>query len=118
MAVLNTVADYIAQARTILQDTTASAYRYSDNDLKEALGLAIYETRRIRPDLFLGHNTTTVPDIDSATTTNTPVTMDRQYRVALVHFMVGHVGKRDEEEASDRAGAFLNAYRTQLLSVG
>jgi hypothetical protein len=117
MAVLDTVADYMAQARTLLQDTI-TPYRYSDNDLKEALALAIYETRRIRPDLFLGHNTTTMPDITTATTTNTPVTMDRQYRVALVHFMVGHVGKRDEEEAMDRAGAFLQAFRTQLLSVG
>jgi hypothetical protein len=109
VAALDTVANYVTEARTILQDATVP-YRYSDADLKNALGLGIYEVRRLRPDLFLGHNTHTMPDITSATADGTTVTFDKMYRMVLVHFIVGHVTKRDEEEASEaRAAAFLQA---------
>jgi hypothetical protein len=114
VAVLNSTSNYTLAARTILQDTTAP-YRYSEEDLKEALGLAMYEAHRLRPDLFLTHNAINVPDIDSATLGVSAITMDKRYRLALVHFMVGHVMKRDEEEASEaRASAFLQTFRATL----
>jgi hypothetical protein len=118
VAALDTVGDYLTEARTILQDTVVP-YRYSDAEMKTALGLAVYEARRIRPDVFRVHNGTTVPDITTATGSGTAVTLDKMYRLALVHFIVGHVSKRDEEEASEaRAGAFLTAFRTQFLALG
>jgi hypothetical protein len=116
VAVLDTVGEYVTHARTILQDTT-SPYRYATADLKEALALAVYDARRVRPDLFLTHNATVVPDLTSATADGTAVTMDKMYRFSLVHYMVGHVMKRDEEEVSEaRASAFLQAYRTTLVA--
>ena len=49
---LNTVADYINDARTLLQDMIPE-YRYDDPSLLRALNVALLETRRIRPDLFV-----------------------------------------------------------------
>jgi hypothetical protein len=118
MAVLDTVANYVTEARAILQDTQVP-YRYSDADLKNALGLGVYEARRLRADLFMDHVDTVVPDITSATADATNVAIDKMYRLQLVHFMVGHVMKRDEEEASEaRAGGFLGAFRTTLTQLG
>ena len=55
---LDTVADYMREARVLLQDTVPT-YRYGDDSLISALNLAIMTARRNRPDLFM--EVTTIP---------------------------------------------------------
>jgi hypothetical protein len=113
---LDTVADYVRETRTLLQDTVAP-YRYTDLELLSALNLGILTARRSRADLFLG--VTTLPsfvfaDIAAATA----FAMDVQYRVAFVYFMVGHAQLRDEEDTQDaRAAGFLAKFTSQLLTT-
>jgi hypothetical protein len=111
---LDTVSEYVAQAREILQDTNAPQ-RYSTSDLKGALGFAIMEARRLRYDLFPDGR---VPDIDRQSSDQTAVPIDLQYRMALVYYMVGHAMLRDEEEGSQQlARAYKAQFGSQLVSV-
>ena len=113
MAVLATVADYISLARTLLQDTVDSPYRYSTTDLALALSLALTEAKKLRPDLFIGIELQSFTD-----TSSTAVVWDEMYRMALVYYMCGHVQLRDDEEVQDqRAAAFLGMFRAQLIST-
>lgn len=111
---LNTVSEYVTKTRELLQDTTAPN-RYSSGDLKDALGFALSEARRLRPDLFPAG---AVPDINSATSDGTAVVMDVQYRLALVYYMVGHAMLRDDEEGSQQlARTYKQQFGAQLVSL-
>lgn len=55
---LDVVTDYISEARILLQDV-AQPYRYPDADLIQAFSIAIMESRKLRPDMWLG--VTTLP---------------------------------------------------------
>lgn len=113
MAVLATVSQYVSLARTLLQDTVDSPYRYPDADLVLALSLALAEAKKLRPDLFINLA------LQSFTTNDTTaVTMDEMYRIPLVYYMIGHVQLRDDEQVQDqRAAAFIGMFRTQLVST-
>lgn len=114
MAQLDTVAEYLTRARVLLQDQIVP-YRYSDDELVEALNLAILEARRIRPDLFLSLDA--LPEYSSGAT-STLVTIDQMYRSAFLYYMVGHAQLRDEEDTSDsRAAVFMNKFIAQLSTV-
>lgn len=111
---LATVGDYVAEARTLLQDRVAP-FRYTTADLKGALGLGLYEARRLRPDLFVAG---VVQEVDSATADGTAVALDRQYRMTLVYYVAGHASLRDLEESADgRGAAFKRQFIAQLLTV-
>jgi hypothetical protein len=116
MPALDTVGQYLQEARVLLQDKNVP-YRYADNELVACLNSAILEARRLRADLFLPlyvipyANETTV---DMAT----KVPMDPMYRPALVYYIVGKAQLRDEESTTDaRAAAFLTKFTQQLLVV-
>lgn len=110
---LDTVTDYVRETRVLLQDLVAP-YRYSDAELVSALNLGILAARAKRADLFLGRTTPSFAVNDA-----TPVTMDEQYRLPFVYFMVGHAQLRDEEDTQDsRAAAFLTKFTAMLLTVG
>ncbi|TXH19348.1 MAG: hypothetical protein E6R03_00650 [Hyphomicrobiaceae bacterium] len=114
MAMLDTVADYVREARTLLQDTVQT-YRYSDDELISALNLAVMTARRLRPDLFIG--VTTLPYFTAVDTTT--FTMDPMYRRPFVYFMVGHAQLRDEEDTQDpRAAAFIGMFTQQMMGLG
>lgn len=111
---LDTVSGYIAEARVLLQDEVAP-YRNSDNAIKQALGLGVLEIKRIRPDAFAFQ---TVPDISSASAPDDPVAVPDTMRLALLYFVVGQVGIKDDEEgAESRAAGFQRAFVGKLLSV-
>ena len=113
---LDKVADYVFEARTLLQDTVVP-YRYSDASLVSALNLGILTARRLRPDLFLAGLIPSFAESDIAA--NTLFDMDKQYRVPFVYFMVGHAQLRDEEDTQDqRSGAFIGKFTTQLTVLG
>lgn len=110
---LNTVADYVAQARELLQDEVASPYRYSDTSLVNALSNAFPEAKKLRPDLFLVTPLQSFSVVDT-----TAVTFDPMYRMALVYYMVGMMQLRDDEEVQDqRAAAFLSLFASKLSTV-
>lgn len=113
---LDTVEDYVRDARVLLQDTVAD-YRYSDSELVEALNLGILEMRRLRPDLLRSYFRTSLPSFtSSAMTASVPV--DYQYRVALLYYICGHAQLRDDEATQDaRATIFLNKFTAQMLAI-
>ena len=103
---LETVTDYITDARTLLQDTI-QPYRYSDNELLVALNVSLLEGRRIRADLFVFCNGGSVPTFKVNDGSTVPI--EDQFRLAFLHGMVGHAIERDQEDLQDeRAVWFIN----------
>jgi hypothetical protein len=125
---LVTVSDYIADTRTLLQDTVPP-YRYPDVDLVEALNMAMFEASRLRPDLFLDtkYQTnfvrvqpigTNAPGLFSVANESAAVPLPPAYKMPFVYFMVGQAQLRDTEDTQDkRAGAFLEKFIAQLISL-
>lgn len=113
---LDVVADYVREARILLQDTVPT-YRYADTELISALNLAIMTARRNRPDLFM--DVVTIPQFIAADiASGKAFAMDVQYRVAFLFFMVGYAQLRDEEDTQDtRAAAFIGKFTQQLMTL-
>lgn len=113
---LDTVQDYVDEARVLLQDLVAP-YRYSDASIVSELNIGMLETRKMRPDLFLAYNRTTYPTF-STTDMTMAVPFEPMYRPAMVYYIVGKCILRDEEDADEtRAGKFLAKHGRQLLTV-
>ena len=111
---LDTVSEYVSAARVLLNDET-TPYRYSDVKLLLALNMSMFEARAKRPDLFIDRFDS-IPQF--AAVDSTAVTMDRQARLPLVYFMVGHTQLLDDEEASDaRATVLLNKFIARLMTA-
>ena len=109
------VSDYVNYARVLLQDTVAPQ-RYADNDLVAAFNLAIIESRRLRPDMWIG--VTSLPAYSGSDSTVVDTHIDPQYQVAFVYYIVGMAQLRDEEPTQDqRAGIFLSRFTQMLLSL-
>lgn len=114
---LDTVADYIAEARILLHDTRASMYRYTDAEIVSALNIGLQEAYRIRADLFLANLAFTVPAF-SATTLTDQVPIEIGYRQGFVYYIVGRCQLRDQEDTTDqRAGALLQKFVGQLITI-
>jgi hypothetical protein len=105
---LNTVSNYITDARTLLQDTLGDTYRYSDASLLVALNVTLLEARRLRADLFVfNHKYGGQPQAFQAVD-DTLVDIEPQFRLPILHGLVGHALERDQEDYSDdRASSFL-----------
>lgn len=120
MPALETVGQYLEEARRLLQDEIVP-YRYPQDDLIDALNFGLLEARRLRADLFLPlfevpwlDPTKSAPGGDLAR----PVTLDPMYRTSLVYYMVGRAQLRDDEPTTDqRAGALLTKFTQQLLVI-
>jgi len=112
---LGTVSEFISAARSLLQDTVTE-YRYSDDDILQAMNIGLLSARRLRADLFLDDPT----DIPAYTTNDgTAIDFDSQYLPSLLYFVVGYVNLRDQEETQDsRAVALLNKFTSQMLTIG
>lgn len=109
---LDTVADYVTQARVLLQDTYAPAYRYPDLDIVNALNFGLMRARQVRADLFLATDGV-VPYFTASD--SSPVPFEVMYRQGLLMFAVGHIQLRDDEETQDsRAAGLMNAFVIQL----
>jgi hypothetical protein len=114
---LNTVADYVTDARTLLQDLIPD-YRYDDPSLLTAFNVTMTEARRLRPDLFVfnsfGGQVQAFTVVD-----DTYVEMEPQFRLCLLHGLCGHALERDQEDYQDsRASAFLGMFTAGLVSRG
>src|SRR5437879_6025050 len=94
---LETVGDYVSDARTLLQDTV-QPYRYDDPSLLVALNVTLLEARRLRADLFVFHHHST----DAFTTVDDKeVRIEPPFRLAILYGMVGHALQRDQEDVQD-----------------
>lgn len=110
---LETVADYLAKSRELLQDKV-EPYRYGDDTLVDSLNTAIMEARRIRPDLWLSTFRSSLPSYDESAPTDV-VDIDPMYRMAFVYYMCGQAQLSDQEDTEDqRAVAFLGKFAAQL----
>jgi hypothetical protein len=111
------VADFLTEARVLLQDQV-QPFRFADSELVTGLNLAIKESRKIRPDFWIG--VSTLPSFSAPTdvTNNTAVSVDEQYTAAFVYYICGNAQLRDEEYTQDsRAVVFLQKFTAQLLGV-
>ena len=118
MAYLNleSVSDYVQDARTLLLDRIAP-YRYSDISLLVALNLALLDGRRIRPDLFVYRHGNQVPSYSQVDGQRVPI--EAQFRKAFVYGMVAHALARDQEDVQDqRSNSFLNVFYSILAGSG
>ena len=115
---LNSVADYVEDARTLLQDIIPG-YRYDDPSLLRALNLTMLEASRLRSDLFV-FNLAVDGQIPSFTEVDdTYVEMEPPFRLAILHGIVGHALERDQEDYQDsRASAFLGMFNQGLVGHG
>src|SRR4249920_2437688 len=118
MPALDTVGQYLEEARRLLQDEVVP-YRYPDDDLVDALNIGLLEAKRLRADLFLP--LFDLPWIDPASGTFDPdakVTFDPMYRPALVYYICGRIQLRDDEPTTDsRASALITKFTAQLLTI-
>lgn len=119
MPALDTVGQYLEESRRLLQDEY-TPYRYPDDDLIDALNIALLEARRLRADLFLP--TFAIPWFDPTKTTSpdlaVAVPIDPMYRQSLVYYMVGRAQLRDDEATVDaRAASLMTKFTAQLLTV-
>lgn len=112
---LNSVAKYIADVRTLLQDTVFP-YRYDDESLLRAFNLTMLEAARLRQDLFVynlqyGGQVQAFQAVD-----DTYVDIEPQFRLAIEHGIIGHALERDQEDYQDtRASAFLGLFTAGLI---
>lgn len=112
---LETASDYITEARVLLQDRIAP-YRYASDSLVSALNLALLETRRLRPDLFVYKSAGPVY-LNPTTAAESVVAVDIEapFRQAVLNGMVGYAIERDQEDIEDdRATMFIGLMRYML----
>lgn len=119
---MDSVADYIADVRVLLQDVI-SPYRYTDGELYTALNLTVFETRRLRPDFFLCGSDWelndlqefTLPQSGLASDDTTFIPFEQQFRLAIIHGIVAHALARDQEDIQDGRSALFMGVFTQML---
>jgi hypothetical protein len=120
MPALETLGQYLEEARRLLQDEF-EPYRYPSDDMVDALNIAMLEARRLRADLFLPSftipwfdPTKTAPGSDLAK----PVPFDPMYRQSLVYYIVGRMQLRDDEGTTDaRAASLMTKFTAQMISI-
>lgn len=114
VSALETVQDYITDARTQLQDVI-QPYRYDDPSLLVALNVTLLEARRLRADLFVFNHGST----DAFTAVDDEdVEIERPFRLAILNGLIGHALQRDQEDVQDaRANAFLKLFNDILTGT-
>ena len=117
MPALETVGQYLEEARRLLQDEVIP-YRYPDDDLVDALNIGLMEARRLRADLFLPLFDVPWTDPSGTIDTTVTITMDPMYRSTLVYYVVGRAQLRDDEPTVDqRAAGLIQKFTAQLLTI-
>jgi hypothetical protein len=117
-AALETVDQYITEARVLLQDTDAAVYRYSTKELVDALNFGILEIKRLRADLLLPRFELPWTDPATADLSAVKVPLDPMYRPSLVFYIVGRAQLRDDEATTDsRAAGLMGKFTSQLMTV-
>ncbi len=124
---LETVSDYIAETRTLLQDTVPP-YRYDDPSLVQSLNNCFHEISRLRPDILLeakyllrmprNQSPAPLPVPSFTENDSTRVLMPPQYRMSIIYFLCGNSQLRDAEDTQDsRAAGFLAKFTAQMTQA-
>jgi hypothetical protein len=117
MPALETVGQYLEEARRLLQDEF-TPYRYPDDDLVDALNIGLMEARRLRADLFLPLFDMQWVNPTGTIAINTVISLDPMYRSTLVYYVVGRMQLRDDEPTTDqRAAGLMQKFTAQMLSI-
>jgi hypothetical protein len=112
---LSTVADYVADARTLLQDVIPP-YRYDDPSLLVALNVTLLEARRLRADLFVFNLETQGQTQSFTEVDDTYVAIEPQFRLAILHGLCAHALERDQEDVQDvRASSLMAQFNAGLV---
>src|SRR5215831_7887036 len=113
ISALETVSDYIADARVLLQDLIPS-YRYDDPSLLTAFNVTLLEARRMRADLFIYTESGRVPYYAAVSGQRVP--LEESLRLPMVYGLVGHALARDQDDYQDaRSGSFLQLFKVALV---
>ncbi len=92
----------------------AAPYRYGDTHLYALLNEALGETRRLRPDLWLGLLRTPLPAYDP-TLSASAFPVDETYYAPVVSYIVGRAQQRDRPGPDDgKAPGFLALFTSQM----
>ena len=122
------VSDYVSATRTALQDVIGPPYRYTDDNIVNALNSAMFEVSRIRPDIFLdlkyqqplqqGDIDEGAPPLFISTRMSAMVPVPGKYRLPIQWYMEGILQFLDMADTQDgRAQAFVQKFQTQLTSL-
>jgi hypothetical protein len=115
---LNTVADYMADARNLLQDKVPG-YRYDEPSMLTALNVTMLDARRLRPDMFV-FNLATQGQIQAfEAVDDTFVDIEPQFRLGILYWLCGHALARDQEDVQDlRATTFFGLGNSIMVGRG
>jgi len=109
MSTLQTIVD---DARVLLND--ADKNRYSDALLLRYANEALGESKRIRPDLYIGMFKTALSAFVLAD--NSPLPLE--YEAYLKDYIVARANSQDDEYSIDgRASAFMQRFKTGMMSI-
>lgn len=112
---LDTVEDYVAAARRLLQDKR-QPYRYTDDAIVDALNNALGEAKRLRADFFVRMDGR-VPHF-TADSEGAYVPIERQFRLGFVHGIVWQVYEQDQEDVNDeRAATYMASFQAVLTGI-
>lgn len=110
---LNGVQDYVAAARTQLQDKI-QPYRYDDTSLVNALNVTMLEAQRMRADLFVFNVAYNGQPPNFSGVDGTYVPIETQFRPAILNGLIGFALQRSQEDSQDSVG-FLQLFVTGLI---
>lgn len=116
---LETVQDYMGDARTLLLDQVPP-YRYDDNSLVQSLNVCMMRARGLRPDLFLGDLVETYFNqvgMFSVGSVTRVVPVEYPFRLAILYGMIGHALARDQEDVQDaRSTTYIQISDAMLMT--
>jgi hypothetical protein len=123
--VAKTLDNLVDEIRLMTKDRRVP-YRYTQTDILEAINSAFRETKRLRPDIFVGcctdeaGGTIDLPSYVEAdlglTPTPTPYLIDEIFFMTTVFYAVGKLQLGDDEFTLDnRAMTLLAAFRQALV---
>jgi hypothetical protein len=108
----------IAEARTLLQDKVqADGYRYSDDEMFEAINGALSEARVKRPDVFLDMGLRNpLPFYTAEDDMNTAFPFDISLYNPMLYYLVGRSELREDTFSDNgRATVLMNKFVSQLM---
>lgn len=115
-----TVQNVLSETREVLQDLDPNNVRYPTSQLVEYINDAVFQARRIRPDIFVSLYLTQIPLIPTTLTPDSayaayPFPMPDIYFLGVVNFVIGRAEIRDDEFALDsRAMTFMQSWESVL----
>jgi hypothetical protein len=123
------VSDYLYSVRNMLQDLVGPPYRYSDQQIVDALNTCVGEISRIRPDIFLEYKyqfplphrsarNDMTPGLFLSTRTMDVVPIPRTYFQPSLWYIEGLLQLFDVDDTQDvRAQAFFQKFLGTLMSA-